>query len=1323
MSGNVRRTNGKLNTTTLSELSRRYKDLADALQKADKKNSPSAIRRLTDKYKEAVKNKPERKEQLKTIFNKEKEKRQTANATARQRRDDIKQTIFALRSKGVGVIVPNSNNLRFYDTTIPERLKAMASAMTITTDSNIPKDKLIKRAKAFEDARKVFDKKVREKRFIKAKGRMKKSSVAGGAVYTYIFPFEDAGDNFNLVDTMVINIRRAFNNTRWKHPNASFNIRLTNKEGEDATDREAGNRGTRYVDMEALSLPRFDNYTIDEVEQLFEDKFELWEDTYDENDLDILTDFKTIMISYLVPPEGIMGSGGHLNMTRAYKKWLIFDSPSRSNCFYRCIGFHRLLREWETDKVPIQKVEDMIMEEGHFKIKSLLNNRAKQIKKRINATKKTTTDEDIQNWVNIQNKRCDTRCIVKVYDNVFTLIKVYKPEEGLSGKEYTTYELWNADYHFTPLIRWYNLLRTKEIFKMKIEEEKDDPTEEEVVNEKSVIIDKKFARIILNEEHYKNWVFEKYNVDEASIDGKTRAKYKGLYKFIFQSPKHGLVEHKPIPFNRKIGAYDIEATGNGNDDYFKCYRLSFSYNELDNDPIDGVSFTRMKTASFGGRDCVKDWFVWLYKNRNEFKNYTFYAHNAGKFDLLLLLNEYIVHTKELWKIDTTSTICLNGAYINLTIISADNECEITFRDSLRLLPMGLDKLTKEFDVEHKKLGTDLRIDFNEINMDNCFGEKDISKLDKPLSSNDFRIELSQKVYCDYDTLGLLECLNIMNEEVYTNMNLDLTKQLTGASLSKNNFFKNYYDKSEFPIYYLNKSFDAFCREGYLGGRCEAHYIGEWDKKCYYYDFTSLYPDVARKIVPYGTPFYYQRYEVDRWNKLYKEKKPLPLFVGMMKFKVKTKDFNALPIYGIKRENKLLFPHFGEWTEITIWSNEFNYANQLDIYDHILIDAIKFRMNGQMNYKKGERLSYWNEEGILAPFFEDAVDRKAKAKKDKKLALAQCWKIVANSGYGFWGLNANGDEGMGRDGMDIADKDDLNFWNMVRDKEVSNVGNNGEYLFIRTSKPMPQTDYNVAVASAITSEARIKIHKFMNAVRRVGGTLLYCDTDSCICDRRLCDYSTLRKEFCWDGTGEALGSMKNEAEEKLEKYFNKKIEKDLCKKPEDREYKCVSKDECKAECKRLVEKQKDFDNGEFHFDKGIVAGCKQYVLKKKVFDGGYIEASASKGCRKDLTYEDFHHLLFGSKIEEQKKYEEEIRSTKLAEGKEWEAPEGFRLYERQEQMRSGLIEHLKEGEKSVPVKIIHLDKAMRINYGKGLVEGERFCNGVDTHGEVKPLILS
>ena len=1315
MSG-LRNANGKLSLSYLNQLGRTFKDVADKEEKARLLNSPEKIRKLTAKRNEAIKKKPEKKELINNAYTKVKKEREKDALQLRKELVDTRETIYNLKKAGLGVIVSKSNNLRFYDTTTSDGLNKMAKNLNIMTEGNIDKGSLNRRIKLLKNASKVYMKNVRNKRFVKAGGQTSQSNIANGVIYNYVFPFNDVDGDFNINDTVEINIKKAFNNTRYKHPNAMFNIRLSAKSGAEVYKKEGGKKGSRFIDTDALSLPRFDKYTLDEAIDLFETKLEVWEMMYEEGDYEGLTDFRSVMISYLVPPSGVFGSGGHLNMTRANKKWLIVDTTALYNCFYRCIAFHRIMEDSESGKIPLPEMTELIMEREHKGLKSRINDRAKTIKKRINNTRKTTTGEDIQNWVNNLSKRSDTRCIVKVYDNVFSLLETYRPPSITETETlpYITYELWNANHHFTPLIRWNNIPTTKKIWRnMKDRDENEFEEEEEKEDDLNTIIDKKFARLIINEDHYKNWVFDKYNVNDEDITGKMRAKYKGLYKYIHQSNPE-LVEHKPIVLNQRIGAYDLEATPNGNDDYFTSYRCSFAFNHLVEDCIDGIEFERIKVVSFGGKDCIRLWFEWLFKFRKKFHNYTFYAHNGGKFDILLLLNEYIVHTKEFWKIDTTSTICLNGAYISLTLISSDNECEINFKDSFRLLPMGLGKLTTEFNVPHKKIGEDLSIDFNEINTSNCFGEKNISTLNKPFSSMDFRIELEQRVYCDYDVVGLLECLNVMNEEVNTNMGLDLTKQLTGASLSKNNFFKNYYDKSEFPIYYLNKIFDSFCRDGFSGGRNEAFYIGEWNKKCYYYDFTSLYPDVARRVVPYGYPSSYCDSDIEKWNRLYKEKKPLPLFVGMMKFRVKTKDFKSLPLYSIKKNGKLLFPHFGEWTEITLWSNEFNYANELDIYDHILVSAIKFRMNGHLTYRKGERQTYWKEEGILAPFFADSVDRKASAKKEKKLALAQCWKIVANSGYGFWGLNANGDEGMGRDGMTITDKDDASFWNLLLNKEVSNVGNNGEYMFIRTSKPMSNRDYNVAIAAAITSEARIKIHKFMVAVRRVGGTLLYCDTDSCICDIRLCDFPVLAKEFCWDGTGEALGSMKNEAEEKLEKYFNKKIEKE--------EYKGNKK----AEVKRLLELQKEYDNGEFHFDKGIIAGCKQYGLRKKVFDGGYIEASASKGCKKTLTYKEFHHLLYGTMMEEQKVWEEKIKEEKLKDGIEWIPSEGFRLYESQKQFRSGLIEHIKEeGEEeglNVPVKIVNLNKAMRICYNKGLVEGEIGCDGVITKGKVEPLIL-
>ena len=93
MSGSLRTAKGKLNTSYLNDLSRSYKDAADAYDKAIKKNKPDAIRRLTDKYKEAVKKKPDRKDSLKSIYDKEKSKRATEERKAKTKRDNVKEAL------------------------------------------------------------------------------------------------------------------------------------------------------------------------------------------------------------------------------------------------------------------------------------------------------------------------------------------------------------------------------------------------------------------------------------------------------------------------------------------------------------------------------------------------------------------------------------------------------------------------------------------------------------------------------------------------------------------------------------------------------------------------------------------------------------------------------------------------------------------------------------------------------------------------------------------------------------------------------------------------------------------------------------------------------------------------------------------------------------------------------------------------------------------------------------------------------------------------------------------------------------------------------
>jgi len=1283
----IRNQNGTISLSYKNSIKEQLKFLTKRVKKADK--NYSNIADLTKKATELSKgkNKEERdkiRDQLKREIDIRKKERDNA-----YKAEDLfkKKTSDKLKSANVGFLISKSNNPFLFDLFTKEGrnnyIKNAKDAMEKNfLESGVKKidTKLERLAQSIKDKR--------NRRILKQINIKKKTftEVANGVKVDYIFDFEDFNNDPSLINQMVVNVRRVIDNTKYLHPNAKFQIRMSSEEDPN-TDRYA------------FSLPRFENYTTNEALDILGDKLERALEEYDEEE-DERFNFITISISFLIEPNIIMGSGGHKTLQMANDIWYIKGTTSKSNCFYRSIAFIRILEDLNN---KVEEAEKLLGEDETLLINKI-NDRAKTIKNRLkdieNISRKTTTEDDIQKWVdknyNGGGRGSNNKCEVVIYNSVFCKVKTIRPNGYTKGK-LKTYEVWIINHHFIPLIRWSDISNIKEICLRKINIDKKKEEEKDNTNE---LIDKKIAYEIENMDDFYEWVKNTYDISEFKTKTEEN-KYIGWYKHTFKNDTNK-VRRQINPMINKIATYDFEATPNGNNNVFITYRASISYNVLDEED----NFIKIETKTFGGKGCIEKLMMWLYHNRKMLSGYTLYAHNAGKFDLLLILGEYLLQNDNYWKIDTESLIVLNGAYLNLIIFNEDEEGTYTLglRDSYRLLPASLDKLCKEFNVEHKKLSGS--VDFNEMNISNCFGGYVKDK--KVFSSDLFRLELGNYVYCNWDTIGLLEVMNKFKNEVYENMGgINITNCLTGASLSKKNYFLSYYDSKSMPIYSMCEEFDTFCRNGYYGGRNEAFYIGEYNKKLYYNDFTSLYPDVGRNRLPYGKPSRIPKEQIDRWNYRYKNKKCNNPLLGIVKVLAKTKNKDLLPLHAIKKDSKLLFPIFEKPTEIYLWYNELLYGMSLDQYEYELLDGIIFG-EPRKGIKKSEKETFWKN-GVLSNFFNDAFEKKGKAKAEGKLALAQCYKIVANSGYGFWGLNARGDNNEGRDGMEILKTDDSSFWELLDKGFVSNANKVGKYTLVRTSKPMPIKDFNVAIATAICSEARIKIHKFMSAIKKVGN-ILYCDTDSCISDVDMTKYPNIMSEFCWDGNGDDLGSMKNEAVEKLEKYFNDKVMKENPLLDE-----VLDKPIIKKKVKEHMKKQLELDKGDYYFDKGIIAGCKQYCLHKTTYDGGHIEASASKGVCRKLNYSDFHHLLYGSKMEEQKQYEELIKKEKP----DWIAPEGFRLYERQFQFRSSLISHI-EGDMEI-VKT-PVDKAMRINYLKGLCQGSKLIDGVNNKGFVSPLII-
>ena len=553
----------------------------------------------------------------------------------------------------------------------------------------------------------------------------------------------------------------------------------------------------------------------------------------------------------------------------------------------------------------------------------------------------------------------------------------------------------------------------------------------------------------------------------TNIQSYTNKKPRVDDKMIRKVPTHKI----PHKFNHCIAAWDIETTKDPDMNHIP-YACSIAW-------MEGIMQVEQQ---FWGLDCLTQFLKFLYKD-NKFKGYTLYAHNGGKYDINLLM-KFALMGQNLWEINGSKCIELNNSWIGFELQEKNEILEldergktmarhtIKFKDSMRILPMGLEKLCIELDVEHKKLTE--TVSHDDITLEN------------------YDTFPAMKTYLSHDVRGLLEVMLTFNKSVFDDLKIDVTTCFTGASLSKSTFYRNYYNSNKTPVYTLSDAHDKFIRDGYFGGRVECFKMGKIEG-AYYYDFTSLYPDVGRQHLPYGKPV-----EVD-----FKGASHIPhtegeeYFFGFVKCLVRTKDTTAIPKHAVLMNDRLTFPIFKKWTPLQCFSQEIDY----DIYEYIFEAGLGFQ-----------------KRCFMCKFFTDGFQKKAEAKADGQPAMAQAHKIIINSGYGFWGLRTQD-----RDGVIICDKNNGDYLEYLNSERLVNMRENEDgSLFCRVLKNLKVTDFNVGIASAISSYARLKLHSLLTDIRAVGGDVYYCDTDSVICNINLNDHPELKEKHQWDGDGTELG---------------------------------------------------------------------------------------------------------------------------------------------------------------------------------------------------------
>jgi len=439
---------------------------------------------------------------------------------------------------------------------------------------------------------------------------------------------------------------------------------------------------------------------------------------------------------------------------------------------------------------------------------------------------------------------------------------------------------------------------------------------------------------------------------------------------------------------------------------------------------------------YTGSDCVKKFLdeVLNYK----YRAVNFYAHNGGKFDFNFLV-EYLRFRDYDFKMVFQGSRCLRlRVYHTKEGKSKDrkNRNATSFSDSYSLLKFSLDKLTKNFDVKHKK----------------------INFMEKPEKQRDYEYlyELYKKKdkrfyeYVKNDVFGLYEVLIGFNKMITEN-NGKMGLTIASTSLKT---FRNYY-KYDRHIEMANKETNKEMKNAYYGGRTEIFKMFVKEKKLYCYDINSLYPFVMfNNEYPVCPPRLCRN----------SNKNMIMEYHGITEAEIRAPKNLYIPLlpyhYTINGNNKLVFP-LGKFTGY--WDN------------HLLRKAydLGYEIKPIKTYVFGKT------EMIFKEYVKRFYKLKQTSLKDTPNYIIA--KLLLNSLYGKFGQ---------RQESEIFIKySDLKFNDF---KEISVYDPDSHIFKVKTESQgkffIPQISIHVTAMSLLQLYSHIE-----NILKK--GFLIYCDTDS------------------------------------------------------------------------------------------------------------------------------------------------------------------------------------------------------------------------------------
>lgn len=320
-----------------------------------------------------------------------------------------------------------------------------------------------------------------------------------------------------------------------------------------------------------------------------------------------------------------------------------------------------------------------------------------------------------------------------------------------------------------------------------------------------------------------------------------------------------------------------------------------------------------------------------------------YAHNGGNFDWPHLIVWLMDHG---YAPERIRVIMAGGMILGIDVRIRKN-LVIHLRDSYRLLPESLAKLTKSFKVEHQKL------DLNDA-------------IHHELAETDpFRF----REYCVHDVLGLQEVLFSFWTMLYGLVGSIGELPMTLPALAMRLWRMTLQGEMMTPA---NKKLKALERRAYTGGRTECFRVGR-TPAVNVYDVNSLYPAVMREIrVPAGYRGGFTR----------------------------NYDPQHLGIYDVTYEqtNRAAKPVLRDET-----SNDFTYSGS-GVYTTAELDLLR-EVGGDFQVREG--YVFLRSRNLFSEFVTKWYGVRLEAQRREDTGLSYVCKILMNSLYGKFGQREEG----------------------------------------------------------------------------------------------------------------------------------------------------------------------------------------------------------------------------------------------------------------------------------------------------------------------------